>query len=251
MKFFNRIPLVLLSGTGCNQILWEQLLPLLPNQMMPVMPDLLACGSQEDMLKEVTKLPYKKFILMGFSMGGYIAQRFYAMHPERVSHLMLLCTSGEKKQTDANVIEKNLKRMMNEAYLSHMINPVNSEHKQELCTKIITMLKQAGPEAVGRQMHATAHRRSVLTAFPENPAPTLVIGARQDKLVPAIHMDNLALALKSEVTWVESGHMLPLEAPDELSLIINAWLTSQNVTSKHEAVGTQGSIEELSSKFTL
>jgi len=111
MKFFHRIPLVLLPGTGCNQLLWRQVLPLLSKQIMPVMPDLLACASQQAMLQAVNELPFKKFMLMGFSMGGYIAQRFYAMHPERVSHLMLLCTSGEKKKTDASVIEKNLKRL--------------------------------------------------------------------------------------------------------------------------------------------
>jgi len=28
MKFFHRIPLVLLPGTGCNQLLWRQVLGL-------------------------------------------------------------------------------------------------------------------------------------------------------------------------------------------------------------------------------
>jgi len=218
---------------------------------MPVMPDLLACASQQAMLHAVNELPFKKFMLMGFSMGGYIAQRFYAMHPERVSHLILLCTSGEKKRTDASVIEKNLKRLNDDSYLSHMIHPVNSKHKQDLYAKITTMLDEAGPEAIGKQMYATAHRSAVLDQFPVNPVPTLVIGARQDKVVSAQHMENLASALKTEVNWLESGHMLPLESPDELSLIINAWFASQNLTHEKEVSGSPYLTQEASSKFTL
>jgi pimeloyl-ACP methyl ester carboxylesterase len=255
MKFFHRVPLVLLPGTGCNQLLWRQVLPLLSKHMMPVMPDLLACSSQQAMLQKVNELPFKKFMLMGFSMGGYIAQRFYAMHPERVSHLMLLCTSGEKKNVDASVIEQNLNRLKDKSYLSHMIHPINSKHKEELYAKITTMLDEAGPEAVGKQMHATAHRSAVLDQFPANPVPTLVIGARQDKVISKKHMENVALALKTEVDWLDSGHMLPLESPDELSLIINTWFARQHLMPEHEkkVPGTQvqGLAEEPSSKFTV
>ncbi|MDF1827980.1 MAG: alpha/beta hydrolase [Legionellaceae bacterium] len=230
MKFFRRIPLVLLPGTACNRLLWRQLLPILPKQIQPVMPDLLPCTSQQAMLDVIHQLPYDKFMLMGFSMGGYLAQQFYATHPERVSHLILLCTSGEKKQTPASVIERNLKRVKDEAYLSHLINPKSSEHQQELVAKITTMLDQVGPEAASRQMYATAHRHACLNQFPEKPVPTLVVGAGQDKVIAEQHIRKLAEALNTDVTWVDkSGHMLPLESPDELGCLIKDWFNQQNM----------------------
>gem|GEM_PF-2211899 len=138
-----------------------------------------------------------------------------------------------------------------ESYISHMIHPVNAKHQQDLYAKITTMLDEAGHEAIGKQMHATAHRSAVLDQFPEKLVPTLVVGARQDKVIPAQHMENLATALKTEVNWLESGHMLPLESPDELSLIINAWFARQNLTHEQEVSDTQGLTEEASSKFTI
>lgn len=231
MKFFHRIPLVMLPGMACNQLLWRQVLPLLPKHIKPVMLDLLPCSSQENMLHIMNQLPYDKFILMGFSMGGYLAQHFYAMYPERVSHLILLCTSGEKKHTPTSVIERNLKLMKNEAYLSHLINPDSPEHEQELYAKLITMLDQVGPEAASRQMHIMANRQSFLKQFPTKPVPTLVIGARKDKIISERQISQLASALNADVTWFnKSGHMLPLESPDKLACLINNWLTQQKNT---------------------
>lgn len=236
MNFFRRIPLVLLPGTACNRLLWRELLPLLPKQIKPVMPDLLPCTSQQAMLDVINQLPYEKFMLMGFSMGGYLAQQFYATHPERVSHLIMLCTSGEKKQVPTSVIERNLKRVKDEAYLSYLVNPKSPEHKQELYTKIIDMLDQVGPETLSRQMHATARRCSFLKQFPEKTVPTLVIGAKQDQVISEQHINKLAAALNTQVTWVdESGHMLPLESPHELSLLINHWLNQQNMAFEFES----------------
>ena len=247
MKFFHRNPLVLLPGTGGNALLWRYVLPLLSKQMMPVMPNLLECASQQAMLQKVHEVPHKKFILMGFSMGGYIAQHFYARHPERVSHLILLCTSGEEKLIPASVIENNLKRVQDESYLAHMIHPKSPEHKQELYTALTTMLDQSGTEAIGQQMHAMAHRQSVLKQFPSKPVPTLVIGARQDKVVPTTHIENLALSLNTEVNWFESGHMLPLESPEALCVMINDWLMRQNFTLENETSETLHHVDASSS----
>lgn len=235
MKFFSRYPLVLLPGTGCNASLWRGVLPLLPKKNAPITPNLFSCASQQAMLQTLNELPYKKFALLGFSMGGYLAQNFYAMHPERVSHLILLCTSGEAKQISSAQIERSLSHLTEEAYLSQMIDTEKTEKKQELYTQLVTMLNEVGPEALKRQMYATQHRYSVLDKFPAKPVPTLVVGARHDKLVPKAHIERLAACLNSNVTWIDSGHMLPLEAPDELGAVLNNWLTNQTLNSTQES----------------
>ena len=229
MKFFSNYPLVLLPGTGCNALLWRRLLPLLPKSITPVILNLLSCTSQQAMLQTINELPYKKFALLGFSMGGYLAQHFYAMHPERVSHLMLLCTSGEKRKTNAAQIQRNLDHLTDESYLSQMIDSTSLEKNQELYTQLITMLNEVGAEVIKRQMHATQQRYSVLDQFPDQPVPTLIVGARYDKLVVQSHTERLASALKSNVTWIDSGHMLPMEAPDELGGLLSHWLNKQSL----------------------
>ena len=239
MKLFklipNKYPLVLLPGTGCNHLLWEKMRPSLSPKYHHILPNLFSCASQDAMLERINAIEYKQFALLGFSMGGYLAQHFYARYPDRVSHLMLICTSGQEKFTSTTQIEKAVSHLTDEAHLAHMIDTSKNKKNKVLYAKLIEMLNQVGPDVVRRQMYATQKRVSVLEKLSSTHVPVLVVGAEQDKLVPKSHSLNLATALGTEVTWINSGHMLPLEAPNELANLLNTWLANQEKNYMVEA----------------
>lgn len=224
------IPLVMLPGMGCNNLLWNRVLPFLPKSIKPVMPNLLACDSEKKMLDSIGQLPFKKFMLLGFSMGGYLAQRFYAENPGRISNLALICTSGETKQTTPAAIERSLQQLASESYLAQMIKTdTPSSQRTELFEQLKIMLTTVGTPAIKRQMLATSHRQSSLQLFgPQPPVPSLVIGGRDDKLVPKQHIERLAHALKTTPVWLDTGHMAPLEAPEELGTVLNDWYSEHS-----------------------
>ena len=222
------IPIVLLPGTGCNESLWHGILPFLPqDKILPIMPNILQYSDQESMLNHIYRLPYEKFILLGFSMGGYLAQHFYVKHPHRVENLILLCTSGDERRMNEATIENNMQKLMHENYLMQMIkSDTPKPQRDQLIEQLRTMLNEVGLDTVRHQMLATKQRQSVLQLFPAQPVPTLVVGARYDTIVPKSAILRLATALQAtaNVEWVDCGHMLPLEQPETLGLILQHWL---------------------------
>ena len=93
-------PLVLLHGWGMHSGIWHSLLPELTKHYQIILVDLPGFGRSshvlldfEENLNELAdKLP-AKFSLLGWSLGGLIATSFALRYPERVSHLINVCSS--------------------------------------------------------------------------------------------------------------------------------------------------------------
>lgn len=232
-------PLILLPGRGCNDLLWQKILPWFPQSMLPVMPDLFACTSMDDMIDVIAKQPYEKMALLGFSMGGHIAQAFYAKYPERVSHLILICASNTayipnaEEQAERLAIidayEQNPSLVTSGKYLARFIQP-GLENTDSATQISIAMIKAVGVPTICRQMRATLVRHSYTDTLEQCTIPSLVIGARFDKVVSPASTENLAKALHVQPQWVDCGHMAPLEAPDEVGRILRNWFENNVLT---------------------
>lgn len=232
------LTLVLLPGRACNNLLWQKILPYLPEWVHPVMPNLLECETVEEMLEKIAKVPDSQFALLGFSMGGYLAQAFYAKYPERVSHLVLLgCSnlehhpSAEDKASRLELIQAYLENphlITSGKYLDKFVHAggAHSIEAKEIC---LQMVREVGVETICRQMRATIERPSYTAALEQCEIPRLVIAARYDKLTLPEKVASLTRALRIEPHWLDCGHMTPLEAPEEVGTILRRWF--ENVRS--------------------
>lgn len=100
-------PLVLIHGIGNSAEIWTALLPLLRRDFLVYAPDLPGFGQTPVAPEGVNirahvlylkrfldALGYPRAILLGNSLGGWIAAQFAATYPERVQHLYLLNSAG-------------------------------------------------------------------------------------------------------------------------------------------------------------
>jgi pimeloyl-ACP methyl ester carboxylesterase len=229
----NSLPLVLLPGTGCNAMLWTDLLPLLPPFVQPIIPDLLACESLTAMLDKIAEVPHQQFALLGFSMGGFLAQAFYAKFPERVSQLILVCCTGEgysaayreKRLATIAKYEADPKWLTSEKNMALFLSP-DHLHDALIKHKLIAMLETVGVETVVRQMRITLQRDCYYEQLEQCKVPRLVIGARYDQIAAPTVIEKLATVLSLQPQWLDCGHMAPLEAPEELGAILTSWFDS-------------------------
>ncbi|HPQ96291.1 MAG: alpha/beta fold hydrolase [Thiothrix sp.] len=94
----DKIPLVLLHGWGMNRCIWEPLLPGLGQRFAVTAPDLPGHGQRqaeplgtlEQAVASLLPLIPAGAVVLGWSMGGILAQQLAWQHPERVRALILV-----------------------------------------------------------------------------------------------------------------------------------------------------------------
>lgn len=86
--------LVLLPGFMLDAGLWKDVEPLLGNQHAVVHGDLTQHDTIEGMAAGILAQSSHSFVLVGFSMGGYVAREVARMAPDRVHGPILIATSA-------------------------------------------------------------------------------------------------------------------------------------------------------------
>ncbi|WP_158972666.1 pimeloyl-ACP methyl ester esterase BioH [Paraglaciecola sp. L3A3] len=102
--------LVLLHGWGVNSGVWQALIPYLQNEYRVTTIDIPGFGLNHNVLPEpydldtlaqciAQQLP-TDCLLLGWSLGGLIAQQIALSYPEKVQQLLLVCSSPKFSRSD-------------------------------------------------------------------------------------------------------------------------------------------------------
>jgi pimeloyl-ACP methyl ester carboxylesterase len=219
--------LVFLPGTLCDQRLWQFQQSRFP---LSTVVNLRTQSTVEEMLHSIADVPFPSFILIGFSLGGYIAQEFALKNPQRVTQLVLIGSSAKGYPESEKelflksrpLIEAGLFKGITDRRLKEFLHPKSYVHP-ELRALIHSM---AGPDAAKvylRQVDATLNRPDLSEKLKSLHCPLTAIGGMQDQIVSFEEI----LALKNYVPNAnieileECGHFVPLEKPDEVNAILS------------------------------
>jgi non-heme chloroperoxidase len=200
-------PVIFLHGYTDSWFSFSRIMPLLPTQIRTYYLTLrghggsdkpACCYEQEDFVADVLAFMdqkrIEKAIIVGHSMGSFIAHHFAVEHPERVEALVLIGSSpkaGNPGIVDFNAFVQTLEE----------ITPEFAEEFQvsTLCVPVPGRFLET---VVGESMKVPIHVwKDVLQALVEEDhsgeledilVPTLVIGGMKDAFFPA--EDQVALA---------------------------------------------------------
>ena len=105
--------------------------------------------------------------------------------------------------------------------------PAYRQDDTSLVEEIIQMFERKTPDMFEIQMLALLGRPNATPLLPQIQCPALVLTGRDDAWsTPARHLDMAQLIPKSELVLVpKSGHMSPMERPDEVTAAMRAWLS--------------------------
>jgi pimeloyl-ACP methyl ester carboxylesterase len=226
--------ILLVPGFMADETLWSDVLPRLERFGPVLHADLRHDTSIEAMARRAVDAAPQDFVLVGFSMGGYVAReiaRLAQQEGKTVRALVLIATStrpdspalrqgrGAVGNAAPSVAFSGLSRVA----VATSLHP-REKNNEALIERVRAMGVRLGGEVFRRQ--SMLERRSDLDRLGEIRCPTLVVAAGHDQLRSMEEAREMHAGIPgAEFALIEdSGHMIPIEAPEALAGVIVPWL---------------------------
>ncbi|KWW21828.1 MULTISPECIES: alpha/beta hydrolase [Peribacillus] len=230
-----KVPLILLPGTLCDERLWESL--KLSDLADVKVCDVSKADTIEGMAKSVLKEAPDRFALAGLSLGGIISLEIMRIAPERVLKLALLDTNPYPPQPEQiSGWERLIEMADNGLFLdithNHLL-PVlihpDRRNDEALVSTIIEMAEKVGKAGYINQLKAVMTRSDQRPILSSIECPTMILTGKEDVVCP-VHMseflqENIREARLEIVN--HSGHLSTLEQPEKVSALLRAWLWNE------------------------
>lgn len=230
------IPLLLLPGTLCDGRLWQEQRGALAAEAEILVPDLTRQAGIAELAEEVLARAPPRFVLAGFSFGGFVAQAIQARAADRVLALCLLSTGArpfplamaqERRTAVARARDMGVGRFLREVMMPSYLHP-SRLGRADLVALIASMGESLGADAFARQTEANIARPDGRPCLASVAAPCFIACGEDDRLSPVeLHRELAAGVQGSELTIVpDVGHFLPLEAPGATTDILRRALAA-------------------------
>lgn len=231
-------PVVLIMGLGCSSAMWFRMAPALARSHRVILVDNRGSGQTQtrsalvhrvavmaaDVAAVLDAAAEPRAHVVGFSMGGMIAQQFAVDHPARVRSLALLGTHpGTPWATQASgpvlrllfdkanmSAEESLRQMRPHTYGRHTADALFEEDA------LVRLANMPTARDYLAQLHGLIYW-SVYSKLPTIQAPTLVMHGLQDELIPAANGRLIAsrIAQAKLVELAQASHWLMTDANAE------------------------------------
>lgn len=224
--------LVLIPGYMTDDRLWDDMVVPLQQQGANLTLAQLDQGqTMDEMADHIIEQCPSEFVLLGFSMGGYIARKIVQRIPERIRALILVATSSRAdspkqqrmKASAADAVTAQSYNGLSNQSLGYSLH-VERSRDPELLQKLKGMGQRLGYEMFVRQ--SRLDRDSDTAMLPRIHCPTLVIAAQDDRMRSLQESTELQEhIIGAELRIIpDCGHMIPLEQPAALCHEIIDWL---------------------------
>ncbi|PTD96574.1 alpha/beta hydrolase [Pseudothauera lacus] len=234
----DKVNMLFLPGLLNGASLFEQQADVLADVVGVAIADLTGADSISGLATEaLTQAPDGPFVLLGMSMGGYVAFEIMRQAPERVVALALLSTSARPDTSAATATRRQLIELgendfpaVIERLLMRMTHPEHT-NTPRVSGVFHSMATALGYDVFVRQQHAIIGRPDSRPGLKNIKCPTLVLCGRED-LVTSLddHRELVAAIGGAQLEVIETcGHLAPLEQPERVTQVLCDWLYSLGV----------------------
>lgn len=220
-------PVVLVPGMLCTADLWRHQLDALPGAEVVE----LGGDSVDAAARRVLAVPHERFVLVGLSLGGIVAMTAALAGPGRVAALGLLSTSArpprpdQRAGWDATAARADDPAGCAEDLWPALVHPRRRDDRA-LRERVVRMARDTGRARLLDQLAVQHSRVDLRPLLPALRCPVVVVSGDGDALAPPDAHEEIASLVPGArlVTVPGAGHLLPLEAPAEVTASLRALL---------------------------
>lgn len=234
----SRETVVFLPGLLSDDAVWQPQVARLSARYDCIVADYGAADSIAAMAQAALAAAPPRFSLVGHSMGGRVALEVMRSSPRRVTRLALLDTGyqarpqGERGEAEARTRLALLElaraegmRVMGREWLRGMLHPERLRDGP-LIESLLDMIERKSAGTFAAQIDALLNRPSAEEVLRAIRCQTLVVCGRQDQWAPLLRHEDMSrmIAGASLAVIEDSGHMVTLERPEEVTTALASWL---------------------------
>jgi pimeloyl-ACP methyl ester carboxylesterase len=213
-------------GLNCTAALFAPQIAALKDHAHCHVADHGVADSLEAIAASILAKAPERFVLVGLSMGGYVAYEILRQQPQRVIGLALLDTRAElDTPEEAERRRRTITLARNDQFEQlHGILWPRLVHPSRLIDKtlesiVVGMMRDTGSERFVRQQTAVLNRIDYRPLLSTIAVPTLVLVGEADVITPPEHAAKLCKAIPHAryVEIAECGHLSSLEKSEAVN----------------------------------
>lgn len=235
--------IILIHGFGEDHFVWSKFMSLLPKKHTYYTPDYATftdCESIEDYVKWLREFlkerDIERCVLIGHSMGGYIALAFAEKYHEMVYGLGLFHSSaypddeerkaGRLKTID--FIEKHGSEEFIKDFYPKMYTENFRKNNKELIGSHIKRYSSFSKRSLINAQMAMRNRKDTTHVLKQASYPVVIIAGEEDKFVPVEAAKEQIKLLKKGYTDVLAGvaHAGMFERPEECARMVEKFIAA-------------------------
>jgi 3-oxoadipate enol-lactonase len=229
-------PVLLIHAGGMDGRMWRPLVERLEDRYWLIVPDLRGHGTTplppeeyahvDDLLAVLDDLKVERTVVIGASMGGYVALELATAAPERVKALVLMASPLDVDDWSPDIKEYwERENALVEAGDIDAAVALNARvwGREGETDQLVAEMSRA---ALEHQAGVEAPERELTVDLASIAVPTLVVSGGRDFPDFARLADRMAAEIPNaqRVEVADAGHLIALERPDETAELVVAFL---------------------------
>jgi 3-oxoadipate enol-lactonase len=240
--------LLLVHGFPLDRRLWTAQASAFATMTRVIMPDLRGHGRSQivpgpftmeqhadDLVALLDHLKIQRAVVVGLSMGGYIAFALWRRYPERIQGLILADTRAEPDSVSArggrDAAITRVQQIGAAAYADEMLPRLLAPDNladMRIAGVARKMMAEQPVEGILGALGGLRDRVDSRATLPTITVPTLVIAGDADVITPPDDAQALAAAIPGArlAVILRAGHLSPLENPRAFNTAVRTFLRS-------------------------